>query len=864
MLESIWSENWIWLSSHLMNLGRIALSVAGIIFCVGIMHRLSRENEGIKLAVWGLFLFFAEYVIISIVLFQADRWGITTTLLIEAAIDGAAYGGLLFRDRKKRIAGSIQFSLKAYWPMLCLCLGAALLAQNHNGYFGMQQDQGVYQTAAVAMISGKWENVMELDVYRKLAGEDRERYMHVVPTEINGFYFYQRDLEGLYSIDFATDATGYFHGIPTYPALLALWGGMFGIGAMGGIQTVLFVLLLALGYLFLRELGSKRSLALLGCGVVAVSPVVLWTAQSTLTELYLACALTAFLYFLIQKGRWGIWLSAVAIISLGCVHFSIYTLMPVVILIYSGMYLRYKEKAYIKAGILTTACFWFVVNFTRVISTEYFYNNIQPLIDILHWLDNENVMGFITMVCAAVVVTGLAVLLVHSESMQQGAGKAKAKKAAARNGGSGGSIRRQKTDKGKSAAGAVRSRVCEWMVRIFVALWCVLSVMLAIKLRVQGGEEGQITSSAMGYCLLAGVVMLPIGLAGILARPKLLWKDRASALLGALFVYCVMIYSLAFRRDIGYYYYYGRYLVPFIPLVAWQGIQALQLLKGKAGMAVWGIVAAAQVILLPYDLVLMSQKDDTRMSWEALTQIRECIGSEDVLIIEDSLLSTCYLPLTYLTQGYVLPQMQYPPEEVMRRYSGGKGQVYYLSSGSSEVGGAATVLRTGYMASEDGQKGERGLLGLPLRMDSEMRHLQLDRLLQEKYVYTAEDDCWINMFMDEKGSRWGYGSEYGLSVCLEKGDYWVSVSLGEAVPVEIYGVEFYPVQIYVNGLYLQDLRIYKESHKEELVFEIPAFYLREGKNEVLFRSEPWKPKDFGKEDYREMGMNISRVRFAAG
>lgn len=867
MLESIWSENWLWLMGYLVNLGRIILFAAGILLCIGILHRLSKKNEGMCLVVLGLFLFLAEYVIISAVLFQVDKWGITTTLLIEAVIDGGLYGWLVSRDRKRELSGRIRFSLKSYWPMLCLCLAAALMAQNYNGYYGMQQDQGVYQTAAVAMVTGNWENVAELDVYQNLEKEDRERYMHVVPTEINGFYFYEQSLEGLYSIDFTADTIGYFHGIPTYPALLALWGGMFGINRMGGIQTMLYVLLLALGYMLLSELRCRKSLMLLGCGIIAVSPMVLWTAQSALTEIYLACALTAFLYFLTQEGKWAVWLSAIMITSFGCIHLSVYILMPIVVLIYAGLYIRYKERTYIGAGVLVVVCFWFVVNLTRIISTKYFYINISPLTDLLPWLDQENVMGFITMVCMTVVIAGLIMLLTYSEKRQINrktrARKAGVGKASARDKESKGSIGDKRAGSRQHTRQIKRFMVYEWSVRILVVLWCVMTIKSVIDLGFQGGEEGQVTACVIGYCLLAGVGILPIGLAGILVKPRLLWKDRASALLGALFVYCIMIYSMAFRREIGYYYYYGRYLVPFIPLVVWQGIQALQLLKGKAGMVACGIVAALQIILLPYDLVLMAQRDDTRMSWEALEQVSKRVGAEDVLIIEDSLLSTCYLPLTYLVQGDVLPQMQYPPGEVMERYASKKGQTYYLSSGRSGIGGTYTVLRIGYMTSEDEQKGDRGVLGLPLRMASNMQYLQLDRMLQEKYAYTAEDDCWINMFMDEKGFRWGYGGEYGLSVCLEKGDYWVTVSMGEAVPLEIYGVEFYPIHVYVNGLYLQELRIYQGNEEADIVFEVPAAYLKEGENDILFRSEPWKPKDFGKEDYREMGVNIRRVQFWA-
>lgn len=829
MLETIWNENWIWLSAHFVNFVRFILMSVGIALCVGILHKQLEDNEAVRLIVLGVFLFLTEFIVISAILFQVDGWGITTTLVIEVMINGALYGQMSFLNGKSRDRQRINWSCKPYLPMLCVCLTAVLMAHNINGYYGMQQDQGVYQTSAIAMIYGNADNEKELTAYQRLLLEDQERYMQIVPTAINGFYFYDEDLEGLYTKEFQSECSGYFHGIPTYPALLALWGGIFGLRFMGGIQIIIYLLLLAIGYFLLCDWGCKRGTAALGCGLVAISPMILWVAKSTLTEMYLACALLAFMYFLTREEKAAIWLSAISIIGFGCIHLSLYTIMPVVILIYAGLFVRYRVRTYVGAGILTTAGFWFATNLTRTISTEYFYLNIEPLVRLLPWINRENVMTFITVICAMLIILGMIIFKFipdHNTTTKMN---------------------------------------CKWapvFIRLIVVLWCILTIISVISIGIRTGDGLQKgTASVWGYAVLSGLVMLPIGLIGILAKPQLLWKDKASALQGALFTYCVLVYSLAFRREIPYYYYYGRYLVPFIPFVIWQGIRVLMLTKGKMRAAVYGIIVVAQLLLLPYDFVLLAQKDDTRMSWEALEEVCNELSADDVIIIDDTLLNTCYLPLTFMSQAKVLPQMQYPPSEVMNIYAAKRGETYYLSSGQTEIGQTFTVLRSSYMVSEDDQSGDRGLLGLPIRMFSDVKYLQMDRLFRANYFYSAEDDCWIDMYIDENGYRCGYGSEYGLSVYLGSKDYEVHLKQGTAIPLEIYGVEFYPVKVYVNGAYLVEIKVYQEKGIEEIIFDIPSYYLRNGENVIMFCSDPWKPQDLGEQDYRKLGINIDKIWF---
>ncbi len=223
----------------------------------------------------------------------------------------------------------------------------------------------------------------------------------------------------------------------------------------------------------------------------------------------------------------------------------------------------------------------------------------------------------------------------------------------------------------------------------------------------------------------------------------------------------------------------------------------------------------------------------------------------------DTLVSQYLLPLEFMNKAYIIPQMGYSYESVQEHFHT-EGSVYYLS-GDVDITGTRQVLRITEEISEDTQDGERGWIGLPTSFEKEQKVIRLQEYMTEQYEYTAEEDVWFNMSpVLEDGSRWGYGSEYGLQAYLALGDYIVTVHQSQTVPVEIYGVEYYGLEVYANGVYLGKLRANKNKN---IVFRLPSQYLVEGENTITFSGEPWKPSDFKEDDYRELGINIKSVTF---
>lgn len=839
MLFRVLNENFIDFFSKMVILGRAVLVLSGISFTFAVLRKLLKD-DAVRLGVYSVLLFFMDYVIFSGILLRFDSFGIMRVLIGINILKLAELEALHLRRSGKKSGRRDGLSWKRYLPLLVICGAGLFFVHEQNGYYGMQQDEGVYQTAALSYIWGNNDIQKTLDGYEILEETDRERFWSSVPTELNGLYFYDRAYRNQYAWDFETETTAYFHGMPTYPALLALWGGIFGFGHMMGIQALFYLLLLCLIFCFLDRFIGKPWISALGCAVTAVSPMIVWVGKSALTEMFLACILIAFIDLVSRRESACIWFSAVAVISFAFLHLTIYTLIPLFVFLYLIEYVRTRERVYLLAGMSAISGAAVAIETIHALSTGYFYLNIEPLMQLLPILNNDNVLGAVLGACIGLLA--VFILLIVLSFRQTGQADKKKKNA-------------KQWDK-----------LCEWAVRISAAVLTAAAVcMIFVSGDGQTLEDALATSTLVGFCVLGGIILLPVAVAGLVWKPRIALEQEAGFALFSAFGYCVLIYCIVLRPHTAYYYYYGRYLVPYLTIVICQGLAALAQLEKKAvfagGCAVVALLQA--IFLLPYTCVLSVNRDDTRMDWAALNQVAGMLGENDILIVDDSLLKTCYLAMEFMTNATVLPQMGYSPADVMNKYSTPENNVYYLSEGESDITGTSILFRTGYSVSEDlFECGRGGILQLPLEFTQDTRYLQLNCLRSDSYKYRAEDDnaAWINMAVTEDGGRWGYGSEYGLKVNVEPGSYRVKVVQGGETPTAAYGLEYYLVEVYVNGVKAAETKIYP-NEVEDLYFEIPAGYLSEGENTIMFHSSPWRPKDLGFDDYRELGINIKEIVF---
>ena len=108
-------------------------------------------------------------------------------------------------------------------------------------YFGMGQDQGVYQTHAIALINGYNDLQLDFKEYDTLEPqEEKDCFKKMLQTQLIGLYNYDPELPFASQEAEKSDVSAVFHGVPTFASVLALWGSMFGISHMAGIQTLFF------------------------------------------------------------------------------------------------------------------------------------------------------------------------------------------------------------------------------------------------------------------------------------------------------------------------------------------------------------------------------------------------------------------------------------------------------------------------------------------------------------------------------------------------------------------------------------------------------------------------------------------------
>ena len=125
-------------------------------------------------------------------------------------------------------------------------------------------------------------------------------------------------------------------------------------------------------------------------------------------------------------------------------------------------------------------------------------------------------------------------------------------------------FRREKTF--DAAAFLEQAQQKPWVKVIFILFMIapVAYVLLKAFSRGMVGELRYLTLSV--YAIQTGFLLLPIVFSIALFRKKFVLEKPETMVLYAMFLYCILVYSAFLRFEIQYYYYYARYLAPFVPI----------------------------------------------------------------------------------------------------------------------------------------------------------------------------------------------------------------------------------------------------------------------------------------------------------
>lgn len=632
-----------------------ALTVLFAVFIAGIgLAGLYKNKDIIELTFLAVSEFLLGYILSAGILIAFNRFsiqmalGLAVILLVLADI-------IIYAVRRQK--PQIAFSWKNSFFGLIISLAVLPLGFSTFGFFGMGQDEGVYQAKAIGYIYGYNDNYVSFDEYDGLASnEEKSRYMQVLGNELAGYNFALSEENISAGEDISrNDTLGNLHGIHTFSALLGLYGTVFGVENMLGLGSIILMLSVFLIWLILSNLkvGSLyKGIAVL---LYLTSPQILWQARTSLVETTLAFIILTFIYLITdEKNKNFRWLSWLPVAVFSYFHITVYVFMPLFVLIEYGLYFATGKRRYMGAAALSIAAYLggFYMMYTS--SLTYVYGNYDRLY--IGSIGTGNINKFVTAVSAGALLLTLMLAALPVKNHKKS---------------------------------VVKNKKLEIFRRILSIILVVLGVTGCIYVAVKSSYPfSYITSYA--YMLSSGIIMIPVIILAALIKPKAFSKNSSIVILSAMFYYCVVLYSIAFKKEVLHYYYYGRYIVPYLSVIVILGACVMQNIYGElslckrnrnknimAGVCSLAAMLAAAV-LSPYAAVVTTQQDQTELQWEVVTEITEMIKADTAVVVCGDAASQCMMLLKYMTEADIYVDMQ-DMQEQLHNLSGKYDKIYIVS-----------------------------------------------------------------------------------------------------------------------------------------------------------------------------------------
>lgn len=614
---------------------------------------LYEKQDIIKTIVLTLTTFLLSYIIISGFLFWKNIFTINRTLIgviiFSILVLATAY---LFCRRKPGYSLNYKDSII---PLIIFLIILPVSFQKF-GFFGMGQDEGVYQTKAIALMNGYTDNTFNLDELNQLNIDnvlDVPMYKNGI-HEAYGFNIYNDTLDNTTGYQ---QGEGTFHGIPTYPAVLALWGSVFGYQHMSGINTLFLMCAIFLIYYMCINLKLKKGIATSVTTIFAISPMILWVSKSTLTENVTILIMLFFMYLLTDSKHDAYkWLSFFPIAVYAFLHVSVYVMMPMFVIIYFVYYFMTAEKKFMLSSIFICAFYKLGYIMMMSVSQAYTEGNYEFMRKI--GISGRHISLYTTVAVVVVVVLSLLLLVVPY----------------------------RKNLVNKLAESKVFQFIIGWGARITI-VGCAYMGFRYIKHSIYS-----LTNATMyAYCAASAVIIIPLIIFAIIVRPKLMMKNIESALMGFLFFYCVILYAGVLSPCVIYYNYYSRYVTVYLAIVLIFGAMLLSNLaitkirmdKIKVFVCV-AITIFAAIIYGRYDIFMIVNQDESRMDWEVIESVTDMIGENDALIIDGDIKNQLLYTTKIMSGAKVFPIMndlEYTIK-VAKQYA---NNVYYIEDSQNEL-----------------------------------------------------------------------------------------------------------------------------------------------------------------------------------
>lgn len=616
--------------SHLYTSEVVQMLITVVLFCLNIvvaglsLRLLFRKISLLKWIAFTLIWAISAYIVSSAILFTVDWFGIRKALLLELILLTSVALSIFLWHKKHNslIWGSLDTDLRPHLIPICLVLIGLVVSWGNFGYYGMGQDPGVYQVHAINLIYGKTDRVYHFDEYNKIESpEKKETYYVRVRDQLLGLEMIDNTLEenqvlsGLRNggDDSHEHTDGIFHGIPTWPALLALWGSMAGLSSMTGIQTLLFLLTILMLWFTAENLGLKKWTAALACLLLMLSPENVWVSKSTLTEELLALIVSCFLYLLTNPSKpEHRWFSAWMVFMFALVHVSVFAIIPMFFALFICLYLWNGDRQYLRGLLVSALGFMAGFTFMTIVSPRYTIRNTA-----LIWIGPIKLSN-VYWVLMAFGLAAVALSFLLNRIPIRG--------------------RFRSFLQGKTGS---------WTLRILLLLLLVFSVVNTLRKASGSTLEGAVVNNGLyNMCWMTGLIFLPVAVFSILRKPGKLFENELSAGLTFLFGYAVILMCTFMKADIQYCYYFGRYLTPYIPVAC---IMIGFIWNRYSGKILCTGIIIGSLISIPFDMTMICRQDDTFSTYETFSRVINALQDKNAAVIFEDYHKLFMLPVKTIT-----------------------------------------------------------------------------------------------------------------------------------------------------------------------------------------------------------------------
>lgn len=800
-----------------------------------------KKIDVLKLIAISVFLLFAGYVVISGFFFWADQYTIYRALTAE----GICFflGCLYFIQKDKKFRFEVIWVKRDFLIFFVIFLGFLISFEKFD-YFGMGQDEGVYQVKAITLIYGHEETQQDFEEYGLLeTDEQREEYVTQV-KKLAGYDLFDESEPTLNIDDKLSPVSAIFHGIPTFPALLALCGDIFGLENMHQFHSVLYVCALLFLLFTTENLKLRRMPSYLVVTLAALCPVIQWVTKSTLTECGLYFIMCVFMYAVTSHSeKKNLFLTVAAIWTYGFFHVSTFAMMPMFVVLYIVLYFETGNRNYLYCNIWAAIGFCVGCLMMLYVSPTYSFNNINYSIG-----HPGDLYVMPIMLCAGAAAITISFII-------------------------------DKTPLRKLYQLCRAERFFSILLRIVVIVCLCIIAGYAVKVHLglvavwrtdvqpyyQSDSILPIVQHLGIVCMSValGVVTLPVAIVLLLIHPKEILKNHNTLIIGGMFLYCCILTATFMKKEIYYFYYYARYLAPFL-VVASVGIGLLfnQLRDQWVGL----LLAVSCIILLPFDKVLMTEKDDSRLEWHVITDLAEQIPEDGAVIIDNDYQKMLMLPIKAMTNADMFPLSSNFDEQIQfleKHYD----EFYIIAKQIPDmVPNDRCVYKyySHYNTSEDLARNLNPVLLLPEGFTHTVKQVGLYQYFGNKLAYDlAHDNLSLQGFGDVEKDRfrWITDDTASFPVYIPQQDYSVQISMGTGIPLGNLGKDRYTFDVYLNDTLVHTAELTTGNMNDTISFEVSADIISEGVNYIRFAGETWSPSEYGSGDHRQLLISIEKVMF---